>query len=80
MQMTGVLHHPGIPNKRMLKYVVNWLRTPDVAVLSIHAASVGSPATEVEIFIWIMTFCTKRQMSLLQTERNVIILLENYFL
>ena len=31
------------------------LRTSDVAVLGAHAAFVGSPPTEVEIFIWIMS-------------------------
>ena len=35
--------------------MVYWLGTSDVAVLGAHAAFVGSPPTEVEIFIWIMS-------------------------
>ena len=47
----------------------------DVAVQGAQAAFVGSTLTEVEIFIWIMPpLLSKRQVSLLQIERILIIL------
>ena len=54
---------------------VVYITSSDIADLGEHATFVVSTPTAVEIFIWIMSpLLSQRQVSMLQTERNIMIL------